>query len=380
MKQRKMVNSHCKSSGHENPPFTMRLINRYLFMQFSQLVAAVLTVLFLISIGGFLTDLIAEISRGKVPAGLMLQLLALRMPRFLSFVMPLALFIGLMMGIARLYADSEMAVLASVGIGSQQLWKPVLWVAAPIVLIIALSSLWIVPATARIAKTMVEQANRSFLIAGLEPGRFVELPGKSGILFVTELSRDGRKFSNLFVQRENNGRLDIITAGSGELRLVNGVRVLRLENGNRIEGELGRKDFRKVEFKVNEIKAPEASESRPSKNLDAVSTWKLLQRRDAAATSELHWRLAMPLFAAILALLAIPLARSEPRQPQYGLVLFAIMAYLLGMLTLLAGTYMLAKGQIPAVLGLWWAIVPMALFSYWLFKRDGKLKPVVQPA
>ena len=74
------------------------------------------------------------------------------------------------------------------------------------------------------------------------------------------------------------------------------------------------------------------------------------------------------------------LARSEPRQPQYGLVLFAIMAYLLGMLTLLAGTYMLAKGQIPAVLGLWWAIVPMALFSYWLFKRDGKLKPVVQPA
>ena len=354
----------------------MRLINRYLFMQFSQLVTAVLLVLFLISVGGFLTDLIAEISRGKVPAGLMLQLLALRMPRFLSLVMPLALFIGLMMGIARLYADSEMAVLASVGVSSQQLWKPVMWIALPFVLIIALSSLWLVPWTAQKAKTMVEEANRSFLIAGLEAGRFVELPGKSGILFIDSISRDGKRFNNLFVQRENKGRLDIITANRGELKLVGGVRVLRLENGFRMEGELGRKDFRKVQFKVNEIKVPEPSESKASNKLDSVSTRALFKRNDVVAKSELHWRLAMPLFAAILSILAIPLARSEPRQPQYGLVLFAIMAYLLGMLALLAGTFMLAKGQIPAFIGLWWAILPMAGFSYWLYQRDGKLKPV----
>lgn len=356
----------------------MRLINRYLFKQFIQLVVAVLSVLFLISVGGFLTDLIAEISRGKLPAGLMLQLLALRMPRFLSLVMPLALFIGLMMGIARLYADSEMAVLASVGVSSQQLWKPVMWVAVPFVLIIGLSSLWLVPWTALKAKTMVEEANRSFLISGLEAGRFVELPGKSGILFISEISRDGKRFSNLFVQRENKGRLDIITASKGELRLVGGVRVLRLENGFRMEGELGRLDFRKVQFKVNEIKVPEPGASKASNKLDSVSTLKLFKRTDAAANSELHWRFAMPLFAAILSLLAIPLARSEPRQPQYGLVLFAIMAYLLGMLTLLAGTFMLAKGQTPAMLGLWWAILPMAGFSYWRYRRDGQLKPIGQ--
>ena len=198
----------------------MPLINRYLFRQFSQLVAAVLLVLFLISVGGFLTDLIAEISRGKVPATLMLQLLVLRMPRFLSFVMPLALFIGLMMAIARLYADSEMAVLASVGVGSRSLWRPVALVAAPLVLMIAFASLWLVPWTAQKAKTMVEEANRSFLVSGLEPGRFVDLPGNSGILFVTELSRDGRQFKNLFVQREINGRLDIITASKGDLSYI----------------------------------------------------------------------------------------------------------------------------------------------------------------
>lgn len=352
----------------------MPLINRYLFRQFGQLVAAVLIVLFLISVGALLTDLISEISRGRVPAGLMMQLLILRMPNFLVLVMPLALFIGLMMAIARLYADSEMAVLASVGVSSQQLLRPVAFIALPVVALVAVASLWLVPFSANKAKNMVEEANRSFLVAGLEPGRFVELPGKTGILFVSELSRDGREFRKLFMQRENKGRLDIITANKGELRLEGGARVLRLENGTRIEGELGRRDYRKVQFAVNEIKVPESSESKPSNTLNALSTLALWQRGDAAAWSELHWRLALPLFTAILALLSIPLARSEPRQAQFGLILFALMAYLLGMLALMAGTSLLAKGSLPISLGLWWVLLPMAVLAVWLYRRDGQIR------
>lgn len=374
-----MVNCYCNSSCCEFRPLPMPLINRYLFRQFGQLVAAVVIVLFLISVGGLLTDLISEISRGRVPAGLMMHLLLLRMPQFLVLVLPLAMFIGLMMAMARLYADSEMAVLASVGVSSQQMLRPVAWIAIPIAAMVAIASLWLVPYSAHKAKTMVEEANRSFLVAGLEPGRFVELPGKAGILFVTELSRDGREFRKLFVQRENNGRLDIITASKGELRLEAGARILRLENGTRLEGEAGRLDFRKVQFAVNEIKVPEPSESKASNKLNALSTWALWQRNDAEAWSELQWRLALPLFTMILALLSIPLSRSEPRQPQYGLILFALMAYLFGMLALLAGTSLLARGVMPAFLGLWWALLPMALLSLWLYRRDGQirlLKPV----
>lgn len=353
----------------------MTLLNRYLFRQFCRLVASVMVVLFLISVGGFLADLIAEISRGKAPAGLMLQLLALRMPRFLIFVMPLALFIGLMMGISRLYADSEMAVMASVGVSPQQLLRPVAWLAGPFVLLIAFSSLWLVPWTVRQEKAMIEQANRSFLVAGLEPGRFVELPGKAGILFVSELSTDGRSFKDLFLQREKDGRIDIITAGRGELLVSRGARVLRLHDGYRVEGELGRRDFRKVRFRVNEIKVPEPNAGKPSSKLDGVASLALAEKGGAAAWAELHWRMALPLFAGILAVLAIPLARSEPRQPQYGLVLFAMMAYLLGMLSLLAGTFLLGDGRIPAALGLWWVLLPFAGLAYWLFRHDGRLKP-----
>ena len=186
----------------------MLLIERHLTRQFAESVFAVAVVLLLVTLGALFADLISEIAKGKIPAGLLLSQLGLRSVRFITLVMPLALFLGLLIAISRMYAESEMAVLASVGLGPQRLWKPLLLVSAPIVLVVGLASLWLAPLSAQRAKDMIEEANRSFLIAGLEPGRFVELPGKAGVLYVTELTPDGTHFQQLFVQRENAGRLD----------------------------------------------------------------------------------------------------------------------------------------------------------------------------
>ncbi len=352
----------------------MLLIERHLLRQFAESVFAVTAILLLVSLGGLLTDLIAEISRGKVPATLLLSLLGLRSIRFLTLVLPLALFAGLMLAIARLYADSEMAVLASVGLGPQRLWRPVFSVALPVVLLIATASLWLAPWSAKKAKDMIDVANRSFLIAGLEPGRFVEMPGRNGILYVSELSTDGTRFQHLFVQTEREGRLDIVTAQEGNLQLQGETqRVLNLKNGFRVEGALGAKDFRMMHFERNEVRVPDRDPSE-SNDLAAKGTLALWRQGDAAARAEVHWRFAMPLFAAVLALFALPLARIEPRQPQYGLILFALLVYLFGMLSLLAGSYLLGSGRLPALLGLWWLHLPMLALAIYLFRRDGRLR------
>lgn len=351
----------------------MLLIERHLLREFALSVAAVAAVLLLVSLGGLLADLIAEISRGKVPASLLLSLLGLRSVRFLTLVLPLALFAGLMLAIARMYADSEMAVLASVGLGAQRLWRPVFLVALPVVLVVALASLWLAPWSARKAKQLIDVANRSFLIAGLEPGRFVEIPGRGGILYVSELTPDGTRFRHLFVQTEREGRLDIITAHEGDLQLVGDTqRILRLKDGFRVEGALGARDYRMMHFDRNEVRVPDRDPD-DRDELVATDTMSLLRQGGAAAVAEVHWRLAMPLLSAILAVFALPLARSEPRQPQYGLILFALLVYLFGMLSLLAGNYLLGSGRLPSVLGLWWLHLPMLALAAWMFRRDGRL-------
>ena len=352
----------------------MLLIERHLLRQFAQTVAAVAVVLLLVTMGALFMDLIGEIAKGKVPAALLLSQLGLRSIRFVTLVMPLALFLGLLLAIGRMYAESEMAVLAGVGIGPQRLWKPLLLVSLPVLLLVGAASLWLAPASAHKAKSMIEVANRSFLIAGLEPGRFVELPGKGGVLYVTELSTDGTRFRELFVQREHEGRLDIVTAHEGSLKLVGETqRYLRLRDGFRVEGAVGQKDFRLMRFEYNDVRVPDRERNNSTDDLSDNTTLSLLSNKAPQAKAELHWRLAMPLFVVALAIFALPLARSEPRQPQYGLILFSLLVYLVGMLLLLLGTGLIGSGKLQPWMGLWWVHLPLLALAAWLFARDGRV-------
>ena len=172
----------------------MTTLQRYLVRQLAATTAATVVVLLLVGLGGVFADLVSEIARGRVPAPLLFSQLGLRLVSYLPLVLPLGLFIGLLMGISRLYRDSEMAVLFSLGQGPRQLVGPVMLIALPVAAVIATCSLWLGPLAERLATEAVANANRSFLVAGLDAGRFVELPGGRGVVFVGSLSPDGREF------------------------------------------------------------------------------------------------------------------------------------------------------------------------------------------
>jgi len=351
----------------------MPLIERYLWREFASTFAAVAVILLLVSMGALFTDLVGEIARGRVPASLLLSQLGLRTLRWLPLVLPLALFLGLLLSIGRLYADSEMSVLFSVGVGPRKLWLPISRLLWPVLLFIACCSLWWGPWASNKAKEMIDTANRSFLIAGLEAGRFVELPGRAGVLYVGELATDGTQFGKMFGLSERDDRFDVITAKSGNLVLEGeSQRILRLQDGYRVEGGRSTQDYRMMHFEQNEIRVPDREQEVDS-SVKIRSTWSLLGDKNPLAQSELHWRIAMPIFTLILAIIALPLARSEPRQTRYGRLIVAFLSYLVGMNLLLISADYLGKGNIPHWLGLWWLHIPMLGLALWLFLRDGKL-------
>src|SRR3546814_3757877 len=78
---------------------------------------------------------------------------------------------------------------------------------------------------------MVEAGNRSLLVAGLEPGRFIELPGGGGVVYVGSMSNDGTRLSRVFVYRQDGDRLDVTTARHGELNVDGDERYLTLDQG-----------------------------------------------------------------------------------------------------------------------------------------------------
>ena len=62
--------------------------------------------------------------------------------------------------------------------------------AVPTAILLAVIAFWLAPAAVRLSQQLVDEANRSLLIAGLEPGRFVSLPGRDGVIYVG--GTDGR--------------------------------------------------------------------------------------------------------------------------------------------------------------------------------------------
>ncbi|MDQ2701789.1 MAG: LPS export ABC transporter permease LptF [Pseudomonadota bacterium] len=352
----------------------MPQLDRYLLREFTQATFATLVVLLMVSLGGIFASVLGQIASGKVPASMLLSHLGLQTIRYMPMVLPLGLMLGLLLAVGRLYRDAEMPVLASIGVGPRRLLRPLLLLTLPVVAVIALCSLWLGPWAKATSTRMIAENNRNLLVAGLEPGRFTELPG-GGVVYVGSMSTDGTRLGRIFVYRQSGDRLDVTTARTGVVQTEGEDRVLRLEEGFRVEGprEVGR-DFRLMRYAANDLVLPETEPRRDDgEDPEAMDIPALLGDPRPEAIAQLHFRLAPPLLALAFALMAVPLARSSPRQARYGRIMLGFLAYLVGMNLAILGTEWLATGTLPMAVGLWWLLLPLLALGAFMYFGDGRM-------
>jgi lipopolysaccharide export system permease protein len=352
----------------------MAKLDRYLLSDFLQSFLATLTVLLVVSVGGVLVDILGRIADGRIPAGLLLSQLGLQFIVYLPIILPLALMLGLALAIARLYRDSEMAVLTGVGIGPKRLLRPILMLVVPVVALVGACSLWLGPWADRTAERMLESASRSVVVAGLEPGKFTPLSG-GGVVYLSSLNEDGTKMGQVFMQRQKDDRIDVVSANAGSVFFEGErQRFLRLEDGHRVEGPAhGALDYRLMRYGRNEVALPDRDEIRDENNPEMLPTSRLFGDPRPEAQAQLQWRITPPLLALAFALLTLPLARSAPRQQRYGRIMLAFLAYMVGINLSILGQQWLASGKLPIAAGMWWLTLPLLAFALWLYFRDGRM-------
>ena len=355
----------------------MAKLDRYLFREFTQSFLATLIVLLVVGLGGVMADLLGNIADGRIPATLLLSQLGLQLLNYLPVILPLALMLGLLLAFSRMYRDSEMPVLASIGVGPRRLLKPLLMLVIPVVLLIGTLSLWLGPWADRTSERMIEHANRSLVVAGLDAGKFTMLPNGS-VIYIGGISADGTQLQKVFVQRQEDGRLDVVTARTGEM-FFEGIRdrYMRLNEGFRVEGPLNRgRDYNLMRYASNEFALPDRADVREQTDPELLPTLALFGDKRDESKAQLHARLTPPLLALAFALIALPLSRSSPRQARYGRIMLGFLAYLVGTNLMFIGTDALAKGKIPVMLGLWWLSLPLLALGVWLYLRDGRMTRV----
>ncbi|WP_049623887.1 LPS export ABC transporter permease LptF [Frateuria defendens] len=355
----------------------LSILDRYFLRELGQTIAATTIVLVAIFAGTSFAGVLKQVANGSFPASVMFQVLGLNMLDGLATLLMLAGFLGVLFGLGRMYRESEMHVLASSGMGPRQLLRPVAILGAVLVVLVGAVSLWLGPWAARTSDALIAAANRSVIAAGLDAGRFTELPGKGGIIFVDSLSRDGSLLGKTFIATERVAKdgshaVKVATAKHGQLyQESNGDgRFVALYDGWQYEVPLGADNWRKMRYERNDTSLSSIQSDDDNDPAHELGLFALMRTDSADARAEFAGRTIAPAMMLVLVMLALPLSRQSPREPRFGRLLLAILSFYFYyvMLALCRGQIMRDRWHHSTAL---WLISALVFgLGVWMFRRQ----------
>lgn len=348
------------------------LINRYLYREVLTTFLAVSVVLLLIFISGQLVSLFGKAASGSLQVGAILKTLGLKSISNLVFVLPLSFYISILLAFSRLYKDNEMFILAACGIGPWRILSTVLLLAVGFAIVAGWLSLQLAPWAESQSEVLVKQHQQRADIESLAAGRFKELTKGEGVVYVQEFDQDELKMKKVFMQHRVNGKNSIVSADSGyrDTDQKTGDRFLVLENGFRYEGPTEHGQTAIIKFVRHGIRLVEQPLQQIQFRQRAVPTTELLQRGTGPDHAEFQWRVSAVILSLVLAILAVPLSKTSPRQGRYAKLALALLIYIIYTNLLNVSRAWLNKGEVSVWVGLWWvhilvAILALALFIQW---------------
>ena len=346
------------------------IFQRAVRREFTQAAAGIFIALFAILVTTQLIRLLTEAAGGKVAPEAVAALLGFAALNYLPVLLSLSLFIAILLTLSRSYRDSEMVVWFSSGLSLTAWVRPVLIFSMPLVIAIALLSLFLSPWALSKSAEFRQKLNTRSDAGQISPGAFQEALSSDRVVFVEAVAEDSSYVRNVFVSSVQNRRMGVTMAATGHQETaVNGDRFMVLEKGRRYEVEPGTPEFRIVEFARYAIRIETREAQGIERTPGNMSTRDLIREDQPGYRAELLWRLGIPLSAIVLALLAIPLSFVNPRAGRSANMLLAIFTYMIYSNLLSIGQAWVAQGKISFAVGVLLVHVLMLALLPLLFYR-----------
>jgi LPS export ABC transporter permease LptF len=370
----------------------VKILDRYILREVvPPFVVGLLLVTFVLLMNQVL--LLAELFIDKgVPAAEAVRVLALLIPSILAFALPMAVLMGVLGGLARLSADSEVVAFQSVGIGPGRLLRPILFfgffgffLTLPLALLVAprANHAWVQSMTDTVLSRVRLKVNP------LEFNEFIP----NMVFFVRDIDRD-KVWRDIFVfVGKEPARPRLVMARTGTIRLFPEKRraVLELSDGIVYSGSLSEPEkdsltaFERLEEEVDVegLFAAVSSEKRVrEKDIgELVRDVKALAAGPADATGrrevrahwvEIHKKFSLPFACLVFAFLGLPLGVMTGRTGRTGGFSLGLVIILLYYVLLTAGEKMAMDGRFSAFLGMWAPDILLAAAGVFLFLRAGR--------
>jgi lipopolysaccharide export system permease protein len=293
---------------------------------------ATLVVILTIVITSFLISTVGKAAGGAVAPQDVVLLLGYGTLQHLPTMLTLSLFVSTVVTLGRMYRDSEMAVWFASGIGLSRFVRPVLRMAWPVLLVVALLMLFVWPWCNRSSLELRDRYEQRSDLSRVAPGVFQISRDGQRVFFVERDSGDqtgSAQARNVFILAQSPRAESVTSARSGRLVLEGNDRFMVLEKGQRNDvasasGEHTLSSFETYRVLVGD-RVINAAESLPPK---AATTMALIRQPTIRGQAELTWRFGLICATAVLLLLGVGLSATNPRRASNWNLLFALLAFM----------------------------------------------------
>jgi lipopolysaccharide export system permease protein len=326
------------------------IVSRYLIKEVISALISVLLILMVIALANQVVKLLAQVAAGRLSLEMFTRLITLYIPYLISYLLPFSLFLAILIGYGRLYAENEMAAFFSNGLSYIRFYLITLFQILLVMVIVAIMSLWLKPYADQ-SRNQLKYSSDQFsgLLDRLTPGYVQEIPNNRGIIYVKDIKN--KQSTDVFIaiadstQKTDTAQdaWNIIVANTGKVQsksfentknhyyVLNHGHIFHQENNPNHQSYLS---FKNYGLHLQEEKNEDISYN----SLSTKKLWVLAHnKKDLLAKAELQWRISQPIATFMLGLLALTLCKINPRQGQFNRIIPGILLYIIymnGILTL----------------------------------------------
>jgi len=356
----------------------MRILDRYIVREVFRHAALGLIVFTFVFFVPQLIRLMELFVRHSGSGTQILRLFLCIFPAVFTFTIPMAVLIGVLLGLGRMSADSEIIALTALGIGRRRILLPVGVMAVGGLLVSLAMTLWLSPLALRTFRATEATLIASQISFQVQPRVFDERFPQL-ILYISDVAASGTQWHGVFLADtggEGGSRLTLAERAIVIPEPSQGKLELHLQGGSTHEFFRDRPDrysvtaFGQTDWPIdvnNLIPAKQRQLSNPERSFSSLlhddgPAWR-------EARVELHRRFAFPFACIVFALVAVPLGAQPRRGGRAAGSLIAVAMIAGYYLLFVTGAGMARQGTVAPVVGIWIANVILAAFGIALLPR-----------
>ena len=322
-----------------------------------------------LAVGGVLTAIFTTYSMtrfldkaadGVLRTSEVLQLTFLKSIIAQEVLWPVSLFVALVIALGRLYSDWEMTALRSFGFAEHRILLPIMSVALLMALVVGAFSFAGRPWAYAQLYELEAQAEATSDLDRIRAGRFYLYDDEDRAVFIESVPARGDTISGLFIRTRRGEDIELIAAPRAVVRefATPDSHELTLADAQLYKQSATGTDFLGV-FDSFRMFVPVAVVEPVGYKTKAQSSLVLRRSPDDFDQAEYQWRLSTPVSTMLLALLAVPLGRSRPRQGRFARLTGAVVIYAVYFNLLGIGRTWVEQGGTAS---LWWVSAGFAVF------------------